>query len=217
MMTGTDLGVPESYGGNGNFCVCTISVPGYEPVVAYKSIKDRGQPDEWTVNCTKTLGRALKKCGYPDDLKDLKALVLWRQRDAEITAIRGGFAVEAPSNPLEIEAGGRDVDDDDQPDADHDVIDEADTTMPPADSRGHETDINSDDSNVVDAEVIEDEATPEPRDEERLAALLTEIRDLPQTDKDDFKVWLVDQNISSHPDGWTDANLDEIDAWMAND
>jgi len=92
---GTNLGIPDQFGGKGDFCVATITFPDHTDkpsVTAWKSVKDasKSDPDGWLVLCTKTLGRALKRCGYPDDLQDLKALVLWRQREAEIDAIRIG-------------------------------------------------------------------------------------------------------------------------------
>lgn len=98
---GTDLGIPEKHGGNDAFCVATIHFPegsGRLPVIGYKALssKIKGEldhpSDRWNILCTKALGRALKRAGYPDDLPDLKALVVWRQRDAEIRAITAGTA-----------------------------------------------------------------------------------------------------------------------------
>jgi hypothetical protein len=91
-VSGSEIGVPDSYGGSSKkFCFCTIRFAGKRAdVSAWKPVPDKGQPDDWNILCTKTLGRALKRAGYPDDLKDLKALVLWRQRDAEISAIKAG-------------------------------------------------------------------------------------------------------------------------------
>ena len=91
LVSGDAIGVPESYGGGKQFCLCTIRFgAGRAEVTAWKPVADKGTPDEWNILCTKTLGRALKRAGYPDDLHDLKALVLWRQRDAEIAAIKAG-------------------------------------------------------------------------------------------------------------------------------
>lgn len=98
------VGVPAEYGGDKAVCVATIAFPpssGLVPVVAYKTIPAEGTPDEWNVLCTKTLGRALKKAGYPDNLVDLKALVLWRQRNAEVEAI----TAQAGSAPLQLGRG----------------------------------------------------------------------------------------------------------------
>lgn len=98
LRTGDEIGVPDEYGGGDRkFCVCTITFDeGRASVEAWKPVSGNGTPDEWNILCTKTLGRALKRAGYPDDLHDLKALVLWRQREAEIAAIKAG------SLPLEV-------------------------------------------------------------------------------------------------------------------
>lgn len=142
---GLDIGIPSEYGGDGNFCVCTIHIPGQEPIVAYKEAPRKKEPDEWVVACTKTLGRALKKAGYPDDLKDLKALVLWRQRNAEVQAIATGGVLESgEGKPLEIEAGGRDADDDGAPDVDHDVTDDTEAAA------------NDPDDEITDAEIVDE-------------------------------------------------------------
>jgi len=96
--------IPKSYGGDKSYCVATILFPSpsvLAPVVAWKPVPDGGAPDEWNVLCTKTLGRALKKAGYPDNLKDLKALVLWRQRNAEVEAI----SAQAGVAPLALGTG----------------------------------------------------------------------------------------------------------------
>ena len=98
LRTGDEIGVPDEYGGGDRkFCVCTITFgPERASVEAWKPVSGNGTPDEWNILCTKTLGRALKRAGYPDDLHDLKALVLWRQREAEIAAIKAG------SLPLDV-------------------------------------------------------------------------------------------------------------------
>lgn len=92
LVTGNEIGVPDSFGGGSKqFCLCTIEFGADRAAVtAWKPVPDKGDPDLWNILCTKTLGRALKRAGYPDDLHDLKALVLWRQREAEIAAIKAG-------------------------------------------------------------------------------------------------------------------------------
>jgi len=208
---GTVIGIPSEYGGDGNFCVCTIHIPGQEPIVAYKEAPKRKDPDEWVVACTKTLGRALKKAGYPDDLKDLKALVLWRQRNAEVAAIGSGQALTAGPAPLEIEAGGRDADDDGRPDVDHDATD--DDVQPAADTRGYETDINSGDDSIVDAEVVEDEPSGDtkPIDFDKL---LEEVEGLNERDRRDLDKFLRANDIPDDPNAWTPEDLVEIDSWF---
>lgn len=92
--------VPAEYGAESPVCVCTITFGSDRPdVVAYKKVSGKGDPDDWNLLCTKTLGRALKGAGYPDDMKDLKALVLWRQRNAEVAAVEGGHVLQAIEAP----------------------------------------------------------------------------------------------------------------------
>lgn len=141
LVTGEDVGVPKAFGGDKPFCLATIRFPaGRSDVTAWKPVPTSGSPDEWNILCTKTLGRALKRAGYPDDLKDLKALVLWRQRDAEIAAIRGGAELTVQSantiaalpsgDPMQaaLDEAGVDTDEstgvDEEPDAFIDVVDE---------------------------------------------------------------------------------------------
>lgn len=105
VMDGEELGIPERLGGGAGqeFCVAHIIFPaetGRLPIIGYKSLDatpkgkadDFHESDVWNTLCTKALGRALKRAGYPDDTADLKMLILWRQRDAEIGAIRSGTA-----------------------------------------------------------------------------------------------------------------------------
>lgn len=98
---GADLGIPPQFGGDQMYCVATITFPaetGKPPVSGWKAVQSERanssdhQSDVWLKLTTKALGRALKRAGYPGDTKELKALVLWRQRDAEITAITAGTA-----------------------------------------------------------------------------------------------------------------------------
>lgn len=190
---GSTIGIPSEYGGDGNFCVCTIRIPGQEPIVAYKEAPKKKDPDEWVVACTKTLGRALKKAGYPDDLKDLKALVLWRQRNAEVAAIASGQALTTRPAPLEIEAGGRDADDDGRPDVDHGAID--------------------DDDSIIDAEVVKDEPSSDAKPI-NFYKLLDEIEHLNERDRRDLDKFLRANNIPNDPNAWTPKDLVEIDSWF---
>lgn len=98
---GSDLGIPPQFGGDQPYCVATITFPaetGKPPVKGWKAAQSERAnssdhpSDVWLKLTTKALGRALKRAGYPGDTKELKALVLWRQRDAEITAITAGTA-----------------------------------------------------------------------------------------------------------------------------
>jgi len=108
LRSGEELGIPGRFGGGDDFCVCTITfAQGRSTAQAYKPVPNKGDADAWNILCTKALGRALKRAGYPDDLKDLKALVLWRQRGAEIAAISAGNAQLALPSASSIESGER--------------------------------------------------------------------------------------------------------------
>lgn len=98
---GEALGIPPQFGGDEMYCVATITFPdatGKPPVKGWKAVQSERRngsdhnSDVWLKLTTKALGRALKRAGYPGDTKELKALVLWRQRDAEINAITAGTA-----------------------------------------------------------------------------------------------------------------------------
>lgn len=78
--------------------------PDRPPVMGYKALASEIKgaldhpSDRYNTMCTKALGRALKRAGYPDSTVDLKALVHWRQREAEIGAITAGTSsIEIPA------------------------------------------------------------------------------------------------------------------------
>lgn len=101
--TAEDVGIPGDFAGAGAFCIVTINFPpeaNLEPVLGWKPTKPRGEPDDWNVLCTKALGRALKRAGYPGSLPDLNALLRWRHRLAEIEAVRAGKPI--PERPAPI-------------------------------------------------------------------------------------------------------------------
>lgn len=101
--TGDELGIPEAFGGGDRkFCVCTITLPDGTTHVGWKAPEsNKGDSDEWVKIQAKALGRACKKAGYPDNTDDLKAVLLWRRRLAEIGAI-GAPALEAGDKPEEL-------------------------------------------------------------------------------------------------------------------
>lgn len=108
----SEFGVPDSWAGDQQVVACTIRRPGMADVVGWKPVEGKRDPDNWNTLSTKALGRALKRAGYPDDMRDLKALVLWRQRNAEVAATLGGSSVPALPPGVdpetgELEAAGR--------------------------------------------------------------------------------------------------------------
>lgn len=144
LVQGSELDVPIGWGGDEDFCAVTITfADGTAPVTGWKAVNEElvterwvGKdectcdprkgvrhretvvldpgPELWNKLSTKTLGRALKRAGYPDDMPELKALLAWRKRLAEI------------ANPLAIGSG---------PDADHEL--EA-AAKPTPDHVGHD-------------------------------------------------------------------------------
>lgn len=117
------IDLPAGWGRDGQYCLAIITFPRREgeaqrePVHGYKPAGANGKPDDWVVLSTKSLGRALKRAGYPDHLPDLKAVVLWRQRAAEIRAIHLGIravgaTAEQVEQALDEAQGGPDHDED---------------------------------------------------------------------------------------------------------
>lgn len=105
---GIELGIPENFGGSEQYCVATIfKHPGDgSPIVGYKPVSDakggRGDhaSDGWNILCTKALGRALKRAGYPDTTDDLRVFVQYKKRMAEQSAIR--YGIEPMDAPAEL-------------------------------------------------------------------------------------------------------------------
>jgi hypothetical protein len=109
---GTTLGIPKDFGGAEDYCLATINrypgdkspITGYKPTADTKGIRGDHTSDVWNILCTKALGRAIKRGGYPDTTEDLKVFVLYKQRMAEQEAIRGGITPE-PSKVIAAPAG----------------------------------------------------------------------------------------------------------------
>lgn len=192
---GSDLDIPASYGGDGDFCVCTIVIPGGQNTVitAYKPIKPKGNADEWNILCTKTLGRALKKAGYPDNMNDLKALVLWRQRRAEIQGISTGNFTEIHNHtPKALEA----------------ALDEAETTEEAAD-----TEVDLDDQ-VIEAEIVEDEPTEIQGNLLDEDDLVVTVRALDKDDKLSLKAFIEEHGGHLKPEDWDNYDRDLVESWL---
>lgn len=103
---GTDIGIPENFGGKDQYCVAQITlrpndpdaVIGYKPVSDARSGKGDHPSDGWNVLCTKALGRALKRAGYADTAGEMRIIVQYKQRNAEQDATRGGVVTVAPGD-----------------------------------------------------------------------------------------------------------------------
>lgn len=154
-----DIGVPAAFGGEQipGVCVATIVFPqdsGREEVTAWKPPEGGAMnPDAWNTLCTKTLGRALKRAGYPDDVTDLKTVILWRRRRAELAALAASGDVPALGPGESVEKALEDAarPDPDDPGAD----DRPALAVVPSMATG------SDDDAVADGEIVDDEPEAE--------------------------------------------------------
>lgn len=148
------FGVPPDFGGDALVCVATIIFPDRPNVVAWKAPgpegkghgQDQRTPDGWNILQTKTLGRALKRAGYPDDMPSLKALMLWRKRNAEVSSIVEPHVIET-SEARALTTG----DDDDDTVLDAAAVESPDHASPD-DSGAASVDGDFDDT-IYDAEV----------------------------------------------------------------
>jgi hypothetical protein len=83
--TPSEIGIPSTFSKKDEK-ICVAHVTRYKgdesPIVAYKAESDvRGSKDtdSWHALCSKAMGRAMKKAGYPDTMTDLKILMKFRE------------------------------------------------------------------------------------------------------------------------------------------
>lgn len=157
--TGDELGIPAQFGGgkDKHFCVCTINLPDGTQHVGWKAPdKDAGDSNEWVKVQAKALGRACKRAGYPDNMADLKAVMHWRQRSAEVAAIsiQAGSPV-APAGELEMAPASSD---------------DAPSQTEPDDDRY----VGPDTGEITEAEIVPDTIDPKTIALSDLAAIATE-------------------------------------------
>lgn len=83
--TPSEIGIPSTFSKKDEK-ICVALVTRYKgdesPIVAYKAESDvRGakDTDSWHALCSKAMGRAMKKAGYPDTMTDLKILMKFRE------------------------------------------------------------------------------------------------------------------------------------------
>lgn len=83
--TPSEIGIPTTFSKKDEK-ICVALVTRYKgdesPIVAYKAESDvRGakDTDSWHALCSKAMGRAMKKAGYPDTMTDLKILMKFRE------------------------------------------------------------------------------------------------------------------------------------------
>lgn len=82
--TAAEAGIPSSFSKKDEkVCIATVSryAGDTQVLVGYKTLSDaKGRDtDAWNVLCSKAMGRALKKAGYPDNMNDLKVLMRFRE------------------------------------------------------------------------------------------------------------------------------------------
>jgi hypothetical protein len=83
--TPAEIGIPSSFSKKDEkICVATVTrfTGDDRPIVAYKAESDvRGarDTDSWHALCSKAMGRAMKKAGYPDTMSDLRILMKFRE------------------------------------------------------------------------------------------------------------------------------------------
>lgn len=83
--TPSEIGIPSTFSKKDEK-ICVAHVTRYKgdesPIVAYKAESDVRGPkdtDSWHALCSKAMGRAMKKAGYPDTMTDLKILMKFRE------------------------------------------------------------------------------------------------------------------------------------------
>lgn len=187
---------PAQYGGDGAFCVCRIDFgPNTDrsPAFGVKSVPPSGNADQWTVLCTKTTGRALKSAGYPDDTVDLKALVAWRARNADIAVGSGTLtvgAIPASTGPQAALGAG-------DPVADAiDAAGQSNASRPP-----------SDDDEYQEAELVAD-------DDERVAEVNEIVAGLGGADAKNYKGYLKHIGAPEDPAAMSPSQIEDVLNWL---
>ena len=110
--TPSEIGIPSTFSKKDEK-ICVAHVARYKgdesPIVAYKAESDVRGPkdtDSWHALCSKAMGRAMKKAGYPDTMGDLKTLINFRktnkteQPEAKTTSV-AGVQISTPTIQME--------------------------------------------------------------------------------------------------------------------
>lgn len=223
----TELGLPESWGGPSGFVVFVHlewtggakrhKVTGYKAVPATvtewygpsgqrksRQIPFVAEPEALAKLQTNALGRALKAAGYPADTPDLKALMHWRQRKAEVEAIRVGLVAAGGGTAADaaLEAAGK-------PDEDHDPDepDEAVAAAPAAPVADSREDPPAEPPTTAEATPPEDPELAERRRElaDRAEALGVTA---------EARKWLTDRHGAPHLTGLDGRQLGTFRAWL---
>lgn len=102
----SDAGIPVSFSKKDEkVVIATITryADDNRPIVGYKTQSDARSrdTDAWNVLCSKAMGRALKKAGYPDTMTDMKVFMRYREATGKAVAV----APPANENKMNIVAG----------------------------------------------------------------------------------------------------------------
>ena len=117
--TAGDAGIPVSFHKKDEkVCIATITRfdGDKRPMIGYKTLSDARSrdTDSWNVLCSKAMGRALKKAGYPDNMNDLKVWMRFREATGSATptqskqnpqpetkSVVAGVSLTQPQLPIE--------------------------------------------------------------------------------------------------------------------
>lgn len=117
--TAGEAGIPSSFSKKDEkVCIATITRFSGDDrqMIGYKTLSDaKGRDtDSWNVLCSKAMGRALKKAGYPDNMNDLKVWMRFREATGSATptppkqapqtetkSVVAGVALTQPQLPIE--------------------------------------------------------------------------------------------------------------------
>jgi len=125
------------------FVLCTITFPPAfhkSPAYGWKPLSEARKRDDesYAALRTKALGRAIKDAGYPDKLPDLKALMVWRKRAAEIGALAAGNSGVLDSTHEALAALDEAAEPTPDGDETHDKIDNDEVSESPTDEQPEE-------------------------------------------------------------------------------
>jgi hypothetical protein len=136
------LGIPEWFQEGEMMVTAIVTFPetdrengvGFKPLTSPLNEDNIDHPtDRWVTLCTKALGRALKRAGYPDDMDDLRAVSAWRKRQVELRAIASGLLQvhleQAPVEQALTQAGRATPDEDDHAELAEQDFDEGDALI----------------------------------------------------------------------------------------
>lgn len=151
MATAADLNVDDAFKGTGLFVTCAVDpADGTPPRTDWKEVpaNEKGKsasfiktPESLRKLRAGALGRVLKGLGYCETTGDIKVLILWKRRHAEIAALAAGRAIpgELPANEREdaaladaaVPSADHEYEDQERGDSDNDGGDRPAATVDP--------------------------------------------------------------------------------------